>query len=259
MSIVITPEKKQPKLKSPVLIEGLPGIGGVGKLAADFLVEELGAVAVATITSKRFPPVVFVNDKSLIDLPEIKLMYANAAGKDFLFLTGDIQPADEESTYDFCEELLNLLAREKAGLIITLGGIGLIDEPKKPRLFCTGNTKAAVQRITAETVCKDVHGVVGPILGVTGLLMGLAKHHCLDAVCLLAETYAHPAYLGTPGAKELIKALNAQFSLGINEKAIEEKLKGVEEETAKKAEEVQEAISSAKMQKVMSRETSYIG
>ena len=65
MSIVITPEKKQPKLKSPVLIEGLPGIGGVGKLAADFLVEELGAVAVATITSKRFPPVVFVNDKSI--------------------------------------------------------------------------------------------------------------------------------------------------------------------------------------------------
>lgn len=37
----ITSETKtSPKLNSPILIEGLPGIGNVGKIAADFLVEE---------------------------------------------------------------------------------------------------------------------------------------------------------------------------------------------------------------------------
>ena len=35
--------KKVPKLNNPVLIEGLPGIGNVGKIAIDFIVEELKA------------------------------------------------------------------------------------------------------------------------------------------------------------------------------------------------------------------------
>ena len=34
---------KVPKLNKPVLIEGLPGIGNVGKVSVDFVVEELKA------------------------------------------------------------------------------------------------------------------------------------------------------------------------------------------------------------------------
>ena len=37
----ITPLIEDIKLNNPVLIEGLPGIGNVGKIAADFIVEEL--------------------------------------------------------------------------------------------------------------------------------------------------------------------------------------------------------------------------
>jgi len=35
--------KKMPKLKKPILIEGLPGIGNVGKVAVDFMIDELKA------------------------------------------------------------------------------------------------------------------------------------------------------------------------------------------------------------------------
>ena len=34
---------KLPKLDDPIFIEGLPGIGNVGKLAVDFIVEEVKA------------------------------------------------------------------------------------------------------------------------------------------------------------------------------------------------------------------------
>ena len=40
----IVEEKKDIKLKDPVFVEGLPGIGLVGKLAADHLIQELKAV-----------------------------------------------------------------------------------------------------------------------------------------------------------------------------------------------------------------------
>ena len=34
---------KIPKLDNPVFIEGLPGIGNVGKVAVDFLIDEIKA------------------------------------------------------------------------------------------------------------------------------------------------------------------------------------------------------------------------
>ena len=40
---VIKEAKKIPKLNKPILIEGLPGIGNVGKLAVDFVIDELKA------------------------------------------------------------------------------------------------------------------------------------------------------------------------------------------------------------------------
>ena len=39
--IVKTIAKKMPKMKNPILIEGLPGIGNVGKIAIDFMIDEL--------------------------------------------------------------------------------------------------------------------------------------------------------------------------------------------------------------------------
>src|SRR2546426_21336 len=51
-----------PKLDDPTCIEGLPGIGNVGKLAAEHLKDELKAVKFAEIFSKYFPPQVLVQE-----------------------------------------------------------------------------------------------------------------------------------------------------------------------------------------------------
>ena len=46
---------KEPVLKEPALIEGLPGVGYVGKLAAEHLVEEFRAEKFAEMRSPHFP------------------------------------------------------------------------------------------------------------------------------------------------------------------------------------------------------------
>ena len=38
----VTKVGKTPKLVNPILIEGLPGIGNVGKVAVDFIIDEIG-------------------------------------------------------------------------------------------------------------------------------------------------------------------------------------------------------------------------
>ena len=69
-----------PVLEEPVLIEGLPGVGNVGKLAAEHLVEQLKATKFADIYSKYFPPQVLVDDEGLIRLVNNELYYSKGEG-----------------------------------------------------------------------------------------------------------------------------------------------------------------------------------
>ena len=54
------------KFSNPILVEGLPGIGNVGKVAVDFLVDELEAKRVMSFTSNTFPHSVFINEHNII-------------------------------------------------------------------------------------------------------------------------------------------------------------------------------------------------
>ena len=50
------------QLKNAILLEGLPGVGNVGKLAATHLIEELKAKKCMEIYSSHFPPQVLIDD-----------------------------------------------------------------------------------------------------------------------------------------------------------------------------------------------------
>ena len=222
---------KIPKLNKPILIEGLPGIGNVGKVAADFLIEETGARKILELSSYSMPHSVFVNEDNLIELPTISVYYKKAK-RDILFVAGDAQPIDEISTYDFSETVLNMLKSFNGREVVTLGGIGLPAIPKKPKVYCTGTSKKLVSNYVAgTTVDPKLYGVVGPIIGVSGLLLGLAKRKNMDGVSLLAETYGHPMYLGIRAAREIVKILNQKFDFGINIKELDKEIKRLEAES----------------------------
>ena len=68
---------EKPDLSHPILIEGLPGVGNVGKLAAEHLIDEIGATKFAEIFSTDFPPQVFVDHNGLINLVRNELYYWN--------------------------------------------------------------------------------------------------------------------------------------------------------------------------------------
>ncbi len=51
-----------PDLDEPVLVEGLPGVGHVGKLAAEHLLEELESELVRRVYTTHFPPQVSIDE-----------------------------------------------------------------------------------------------------------------------------------------------------------------------------------------------------
>lgn len=254
---------KTPKLSNPIFIEGLPGIGNVGKVAVDFLIDELKAKKLYEITSYTFPHSVFVNEDNLVELPIVEVFYKQFKGKrDLLLLGGDVQPVDEVSSYEFSEKVLDIVQKFNGKEVITLGGIGLADIPKKPRVYCTGNTKKIIEKYKNELVNDNLYGIVGPIIGVSGLLLGLASRRNIDAVSFLAETYGHPMYLGIKGAKEILRVLNKKLSLNVDVNKLDKEIKNIESEIMKKTEQLSEVtkqIALKRLQKKFGKDLDYIG
>ena len=233
---------KKPKLNNPILIEGLPGIGNVGKVVVDFLIDELKAEKMYEITSYSFPHSVFVNEDNLVELPMIEVFYKKFNGKkqDLILLVGDVQPVDEVGSYEFSEKILDVIEQFKGKEVITLGGIGLAEVPKKPKVYCTGNTKRIIRKYKNGMVNDKLYGVVGPIVGISGLLVGLAKRRNIDGISFLAETYGHPMYLGIKGSIEILKVLDKKLNLKINMSRLNKEIKEIESDILGKTEQISE-------------------
>lgn len=249
-----------PKLVNPVLIEGMPGIGNVAKITADFLAQELHAKPLFDFFTYYFPSSVFVNEESLVELPSITIYYKSFNDKkqrDMLLLVGDLQPIDEQSAYSFCDAVLDVMQKLDCKEIVTLGGIGLQKIPKKPAVYCSGNEHTIVDQYKKELDIKtDLYGVVGPIMGVSGILLGMAARRKIPAVCLLAETYAHPMYLGVKGAQQLVSTLARKFNLSVKAEKLDKEIQEIEMELLRRTEEMQKLSSSKTFPR---KELEYIG
>ena len=243
-------------IRNPILIEGLPGIGNVGKIAADFIVDSLKAKKIYEVYSYNFPHAVFVNEKNLVELPVIDMYSARVKGQDLLLLVGDIQPIDEVSCYEFCDGVLDLVEKYNCKEVITIGGIGLQDIPTDPMVFCTANDPKMVKRYHSPKLRTDIHGVVGPIIGVSGLLVGLAGQRNISSIAFLAETYGHPNYLGIKGARAVLEILNKHLKLNLDLQQLDEEIGKIEKEIKTKIRQIESLQKGSSKRSV---ETNYIG
>ena len=220
--------KKNFTCDKPIFIEGLPGIGNVGKVVIDYLIDNFDAKKVASISGFDLPNSVFVNSKGLVQLPSIDLFYVRIKKTDFLFLTGDAQPANERASYELTELILDFLKDFDVQEIITLGGIGLDAIPEKPELFLTGNKKSFIKTFSKLGANNKIFGVVGPIIGVSGLLLGMSNK--IPSVAILCETFAHPLYIGLSEARLVLELLKKRYSLKIDFKDLDDEIKQVNDE-----------------------------
>jgi len=227
-------EKKKPNLKKPTLIIGLPGIGNVGKIAVDFLIDELKAKKLYEITSYHFPHTVFIGEDNLAHMLKVEIFYKKSNKQDLIIMTGDIQPTEQEACYEFCDLILDLFQDLGGKEVITLGGIGLQEVRAEPKIFCTGNNEKIVNKYKRGTkINPNLYGIVGPVMGVAGLMIGLSKQRDIPALSLLAETIAHPLYIGIKGSKEILLILQKNFSLRFDINKLEKEIKAYDKELIK--------------------------
>lgn len=116
---------KKVKLEDPILIEGLPGVGHVGKLVAEHIVEELNAEKIVEIYSPHFPPQVLINDDFTAELVKNEVYAYKSDNKiDILIVVGDHQSVTNEGHYEISGIILDIAQEYDVKRIYTLGGYG---------------------------------------------------------------------------------------------------------------------------------------
>lgn len=245
---------KKPKLKNPIFIEGLPGIGNVGKLAVEHLIDSVRATKFIELYSKDFPPQVFINDDGTISLVNNEFYYWKAKKRnqrDLILLTGDYQALSSNGQYELAEKILDIAEEFNAKEIFTLGGYGLGHEVREPKVLCATTDKSLVKNMKKYGAIFRKNEPGGGIVGASGLLLGLGKLRGFKGTCFMGET---SGYLVDPkSAKAVLNVLTKITNVEINLAALEKKAKEIEY-IAHQLREMEGGISKEK-----SEELKYIG
>jgi uncharacterized protein len=182
---------EEPQLKDPVLVEGLPGVGNVGKLAADHMIQELKATKFAEIHSRYFPPQVLVLPDGTVRLVNNELYYTRSKAKgqpDLVMIIGDYQGLTADGQYALADAMLEVAAKLGVKQVYTLGGYGTGKIQAKPRVLGAATSEALVEKMKKHGVVFRKNEPGGGIVGASGLLLGLGMLRGIPGVCLMGET-----------------------------------------------------------------------
>lgn len=216
----------QPKLKNPVFVEGLPGVGNVGKLAVEHLVDELKAKKFANLVSKDFPPQVFVQPDGTIKLVDNEFYYWNAKTarqRDLILLTGDYQGLSSQGQYEIVDTVLDLLEKFGVKELFTLGGYGMGRLVQKPGVLGATTDLDLVKKMKKFGIQFRQDEPGGGIVGASGLFLGLGKQRGMHGVCLMGET---SGYLVDPkSAQAVLEMLGKILNIELKFDQLENKAK----------------------------------
>lgn len=233
MESIIIRYIEKPSLQNPIFVEGLPGIGNVGKLAAEHLKDELKGKKFADLYSKFFPPQVLVQDDGLVRLVDHEFYYVKRAPKDddLVLMTGDYQGLTPEGQYDLSDFILREMKSLGVKKMFTLGGYGLGRMVSKPRVLGAATDLGLVKEM-------EKHGVVfsrgepgAGIVGASGLLLGLGKLYDMQSVCLMGETSGY--FVDPKSAEAVLEVLTHVLNIKISFEELQNKAKQIDQITSK--------------------------
>jgi uncharacterized protein (TIGR00162 family) len=207
-------EMFKPDLENPVFVQGLPGFGNVGRIAAHLLIKFCEAKPFAELYSPSFPDYVSISTKGITHLPKYEFYAAPMEKNNLVIMTGETQPSFDDvlAHYEVCGEIVDFAEKLGCHFIVTMGGVPITEDKTQVYVAATSN------RLATEFMEKGaVIYSKGRIVGGTGLTLALAKERKLDGVCLLGTTTGFKADRGAGFLvfKFLMKALGKEIKEGL--------------------------------------------
>jgi proteasome assembly chaperone (PAC2) family protein len=205
-----------PTLENPIFVQGLPGFGNVGRIAAHLLIKYFDAKPFAELYSPSFPDYISINSKGICHLPRYEFYFAPMEKNDLVIMTGEIQPSfdDVVAHYDVCEEVIDFVESLGCRFIVTMGGVPITEDKTQVYIAATSPSLATEFMEKGAVIYSK-----GRIVGGTGLTLALAKERKLEGVSLLGTTMGFKADKGAGFLvfKFLMKSLGKEIKEGLVE------------------------------------------
>jgi proteasome assembly chaperone (PAC2) family protein len=207
-------EMFNPALENPVFVQGLPGFGNVGRIAAHLLIKFCEAKPFAELYSPSFPDYVSISSKGIAHLPKYEFYAAPMEKNNLVIMTGETQPSFDDvlAHYQVCSEVVDFAEKLGCHFIVTMGGVPITEDKTQVYVAATS------PRLATEFMEKGavIYGK-GRIVGGTGLTLALAKERNLDGICLLGTTTGFKADRGAGFLvfKFLMKILGKEIKEGL--------------------------------------------
>ncbi len=220
-----------PRLNNPVFIEGLPGVGNVGRIAIGYLIEELGAKKFAELISPHFMPFVLIHQSSAVHLLKNEFYYWKAKKpeqRDMILLVGDSQSIDPLGHYEIVETILDFIEKLGVKEIFTTAGLSVEKTGKKTTVIGVVSEPEVAKKYKKYGIDFEAGSKVGTIIGASGLFLGLGANREMKGICLLGETASLPEIPDPKSAEAVLNILTKIFSLKIDMSKLKEKIKDME-------------------------------
>jgi uncharacterized protein len=218
----------KPKLRSPVLVEGFPGLGLVGTISASYLVEKLQMKPLGYITGDQFPPLAAVHNH--MPLYPARMYYSEKHDL-IVFVSEFVIPIG--AVNELAERIHEFARKSRVKKIVSLGGITIKGEQD------TVYAIASLSSLTAELEKMDGVKTIkeGATTGVTGVLLARGAIENYPVVSLLAES--QEGYMDPKAAAMVLEVLSKMLRTSIDTSALES-------EASKIDSKVKEIMSKAK-------------
>jgi proteasome assembly chaperone (PAC2) family protein len=207
-------EMFNPALENPIFVQGLPGFGNVGRIAAHLLIKFSEAKPFAEFYSPSFPDYVSISTKGIAYVPKYEFYSAPLEKNNLVIMTGETQPSFDDvlAHYQVCSEIVDFVEKLGCHFIVTMGGVPLTEDKTQVYVAATSSRLATEFREKGAVIYSK-----GRIVGGTGLTLALAKERKLEGICLLGTTTGFKADRGAGFRvfKFLMKALGKEIKEGL--------------------------------------------
>jgi len=227
---------KSLKSKNPILIEGFPGIGLVGNIASQHMIEELNMEYIGSIDSRYFPSIAVLYE-GLINMP---VRIYEKEELNLIIVISDI-PISHTVSYDISNALVDWAQSINVKEIVSIAGIAIMDGGHK--VFGAATMPEMLEKIRSKVEIFQM----GTISGISGSVMTECLMRGIPALSLLGATRTQNP--DPRAASAVIEVLNELYELSIDTQRLVEQAERIEIELQKLAEDVQTTEQKGEVKK----------
>jgi uncharacterized protein len=213
-------ELSTPQLNQPILVQGLPGLGYVGKVAADFFIEKLKPKKIAELYSSYllFPDGnlgINISEDGTYSLPKYEFYSYNDRQPNVVFLTGDAQPS-VTGQYEVASIVLDYVERFGCRNIFTMGGYGTRSGNDVGAVYAVVGDQGLGERLK-KLGAKIAKG--GAVTGAAGVILGIGRQRGMECAGLLGATTG--VYPDLEAARAVIHMLTGLVNIPVELKDLD--------------------------------------